>query len=216
MIYLIAKGRFRGVKSIVLNSLEFKPFCVNLNDFDALLISSKNALNALAQSKSKLNLAISVYAVGDESAKCAKKMGFTSVKTPPKAYGKDLAKAYKAELKGKKCLYLRAEKIASNLPQTLINSGVDLCQIIAYQNIFTPPKKPTKLEKPAVFIFVSPSSVRNFLQIYTLDENDKCVAIGETTAATLPHNQSIFIPEKQSIKACVELARQLEKAFNFP
>ena len=44
MIYLIGKGRFAGVKSIVLNSLEFMDFRVNLNEFDAFIITSKNAL----------------------------------------------------------------------------------------------------------------------------------------------------------------------------
>lgn len=212
MIYLIGKGRFAGVKSIVLNSLEFMDFRVNLNEFDALIITSKNALRALGQSKSELNFAINLYAVGDESAKFAKKMGFCSVKIPPKAYGKDLANAFKDELAGKKCLYLRAKKIASNLDKELINAGANLTQIIAYENAYKAPKKPLKFEKNSIFIFTSPSSVANFLKSYEFGADDKCVAIGETTAAALPENKSVFMPQKQSIKACVELAKSLTQS----
>lgn len=209
MIYLVGKGRFSGVKNIIVSTIKFMPFCVNLKDFDALIITSKNALCALGQSQSELNYSIKLYAVGFESAKCAKKMGFTDIKIPPKAYGKDLAQAFKEELRGKKCLYLRAQKIASNLDDELISAGVNLRQIIAYENTYCPPKKLVKIEKPAVFIFTSPSNVKNFLKSYELSVDDKCVAIGETTAKALPPNQSVFIPTKQSTKACVKLARAL-------
>lgn len=213
MIYLIGKGRFAGVKNVIVSQIKFAPFRVNLNDFDALIITSKNALRALGQSESKLNLAIKLYVVGDESAKFAKKMGFVNIKTPPKAYGKDLAKAFKDELAGKKCLYLRAKKIASNLDDELIKSGANLSQIIAYENAYKAPKEPLKLEKNSVFIFTSPLSVQHFLKTYTLGADDKCVAIGETTAAALPQNKSIFMPTKQSIKACVELAKSLAQSY---
>lgn len=209
MIYLIGKEHFIGVKNIVLNTIKFMDFSVNLNDFDALIITSQNALKALKQSKNKLNLAINVYAVGQESANYAKKLGFTQIKIPPKAYGRDLAKAFKDELKDKKCLYLRAKTIASHLDKELVNAGVKLSQIIAYENAYCVPKKLIKIEKPAVFIFTSPSGVKNFLKNYTLDKKDKCVAIGTTTAAALPQTQNIFIPKEQSIKACVALAKTL-------
>lgn len=212
MIYLIGKGRFRGVKNIVLSAINFMDFRVNLSEFDALIITSKNALRALGRSKSELNFNVKIYAVGNESANYAQKMGFTSIKTAPKAYGKDLAKAYKNELAGKKCLYLRAKKIASNLDDELTKAGANLTQIIAYENAYKAPKEPLKLEKPAVFIFTSPSSVQHFLKAYTLGADDKCVAIGATTAAALPHTQSVFIPQEQSIKACVTLARALAEA----
>lgn len=209
MIYLISKEHFIGVKNIILNKIQFMQFSVNLKDFDALIITSKNALMALKKSKNELNCAMSVYAVGKESQKYAKNMGFVNVAIPPKAYGKDLAKTFKEELKGKKCLYLRAKTIASNLDEELINAGANLTQIIAYENRFFAPKEPMKLERPAVFIFLSPSGVKNFLQIYRFHKNDKCVAIGQTTASALPSSQNVFIPHIQSVKACVALARIL-------
>ena len=233
MIYLIGKERFIGVKNIILNKIKLLPFTVNLKDFDALIITSKNALRSLKRSQNALNSSILVYALGKESELYAKKMSFSNIKTPPKAYGKDLFQAFKDELRGKKCLYLRAKKIASNLDELLLNEGVNLTQIIAYKNVPKPISQGFKLKHPAVFIFTAPSSVKNFLAHFSLDKNDKCVAIGQSTASALReilgrnfddkkdlNNKAItqnfsknlpqiFVPQTQSIKACVELAKTL-------
>ena len=237
MIYLVGKQRFKGVKNLVLSEIKLCEFSVDLRDFDALIITSKNALLALEKSQkssqSVLDFSVAVYAVGEKSAKMAQNLGFLNVKTPPKAYGKDLFKAFKNELKGKKCLYLRAKKIASNLDELLLNEGVNLTQIIAYKNVPKPISQGFKLKHPAVFIFTAPSSVKNFLAHFSLDKNDKCVAIGQSTASALReilgrnfddkkdlNNKAItqnfsknlpqiFVPQTQSIKACVELAKTL-------
>ena len=263
MIYLVGKQKFKGVKNLILSEIKLCEFSVDLRDFDALIITSKNALLALQKSsQSVLDFSVAVYAVGEKSAKMAQNLGFTNVKTPPKAYGKDLFKAFKNELKGKKCLYLRAKKIASNLDELLLNEGVNLTQIIAYKNVPKPISQGFKLKRPAVFIFTAPSSVKNFLTHFSLDKNDKCVAIGQSTASALreilgcnfddkkdlksenlsefstknlslknttnsefatanlaKNSQNspnltqnlpqIFVPQTQSIKACVELARVL-------
>ena len=209
MIYLVGKERFIGVKNIILNKILFFDFAVNLNEYQALIVSSKNALRALKRSKNKLKLDLSLYVVGKESANYAKALGFTNIKIPPKAYGKDLVKAFKEELKGKKCLYLRAKEIASNLDEKLVDSGAILEQIIVYENAYTPPSLPIKLERPAVIIFTAPSSIKNFLKNFRIDKKYKIVVIGKTTAAALSQKKNIFIPKEQSIKACVDLARAL-------
>ena len=209
MIYLVGKERFIGVKNIILNKILFFDFAVNLNEYQALIVSSKNALTALKRSKNELKLDLSLYVVGKESANYAKALGFTNIKIPPKAYGKDLVKAFKEELKGKKCLYLRAKKIASNLDEKLMNAGVILEQIIVYENAYAPPSLPIKLERPAVIIFTAPSSINNFLKNFRIDKKDKIVVIGKTTAAALRQKKNIFMPTEQSVKACVNLARAL-------
>ena len=220
MIYLIGKERFIGVKNIILNKIKLLPFTVNLKDYDSLIITSKNALRSLKRSQNALNSSILVYALGKESELYAKKMSFTNIKTPPKAYGKDLFEAFKDELKGKKCLYLRAKKIASNLDELLLNEGVNLTQIIAYEKIYEPPLIKMKLQSPAVFIFSAPSNVIDFFKSYDLKKDDKCVAIGQSTANALKeafelkdkrkkNKPQIFMPQTQSIKACVALARDL-------
>ena len=52
MIYLIGSGaKFKGVKTLVLNEIKFNEFSVNLADFSALVITSKNAVEAMRFNK---------------------------------------------------------------------------------------------------------------------------------------------------------------------
>ena len=48
MIYLVGSNlEFEGVKTLVLNEIKFNKFSVNLAEFDALVLTSKNSVNAL-------------------------------------------------------------------------------------------------------------------------------------------------------------------------
>ncbi len=50
-IYLLNETVFEGVENLVLNEIVFYDFGVNLDEFDALLCTSKNALKALKKQK---------------------------------------------------------------------------------------------------------------------------------------------------------------------
>ncbi len=153
MVYFIGREKFDGIENIVLNEIRFYQFNVNLNDFDCLIISSKNSLKSLIQSSSILNFNISLYAVGSKSAQFAKSIGFVNVKYPSCAYGKNLAEEFLYEFKNKKCLYLRAKKISSCIDTYLLNNGINLHQVVAYENIALKIKEKMVLNHPAVFIF---------------------------------------------------------------
>ena len=48
MIYLVGSNlEFEGVKTLVLNEIKFNKFSANLAEFDALVLTSKNSVNAL-------------------------------------------------------------------------------------------------------------------------------------------------------------------------
>lgn len=57
-------------------------------------------------------------------------------------------------------MYLRAKNIVSTLNLDLKNVGVDLDEVIVYENVFK--KGDKKLTHPAIFIFTSPLSVEKF------------------------------------------------------
>lgn len=211
-IYLLNDKKFDGVINLCLNSFKFYEIKTDLNKFEALIITSKNALKALEKSKIPLNLNLQVYAVGQSSAKEALRLGFKKVKIPSKAYGDTLFDEFKDELKTQKCLYLRAKSIASNLNDLLVDYGVNLEQIIAYENVSKPLDKDFELFSPSVFIFVAPSSVRNFFKYFSLKDKDKIITIGERTAKSLKEfvgQKEILIPQIQSLEACVKLAKNL-------
>lgn len=208
-IYLLNHTPFEGVKNIILNEFVFYDFNVNLDEFDALIITSKNALNALKRSKNPLNLDLQIYAVGKNSAEEALNLGFKKVKFPKKPYADELLKEFKEELKERKCLYLRAKKIASTLDKDLLDLGVNLTQKIVYENIYKRSQAP--LNHPCVIIFTSPSSVENFLRTYEIKSEDKLIALGKSTARKLKTYKNLFISQEQDLGECVKLAKSLIK-----
>ena len=145
--------------------------------------------------------------MGQSTAQYAKNLGFKKIKIPSKAYGKDLFLEFKEELKMQKCLYLRAKNIVSTLNLDLKNVGVDLDEMIVYENVFK--KGDKKLIYPAIFIFTSPLSVENFLKFYSLKEEDKVVVIGQSTAKKHLNFKNLYICENQSLLDCVKLAKTL-------
>jgi len=214
-IYLLNESKFQGVQNLVLNQIVYYDFKADLREFDALLISSQNAIKALVQSSNALNLNLQVYAVGAKTAEAALKLGFKKVKFPKNAYAKELVKEFGFELKTKKCLYLRAKTISSNLDQDLLALGVDLKQIIVYENIYKPSKN-FKLIQPCILIFTSPLSVRNFLKNFSIHSKDKLIALGSSTAAQLKdYENNLFISPEQSLQSCIALAKELNKNLHF-
>ncbi|MGM8984953.1 uroporphyrinogen-III synthase, partial [Campylobacter jejuni] len=135
-IYLLNETPFKGVENLILNEIVFYDFNIDLGLYDALICTSKNALKALQHAKITLNFKLNLYAVGQSTAQYAKNLGFKKIKIPPKAYGKDLFLEFKEELKTQKCLYLRAKNIVSTLNLDLKNAGVDLDEMIVYENVF--------------------------------------------------------------------------------
>ncbi len=206
-IYLLNKTPFDGVINLVLNELEFFDFSVDLFEFQALILTSKNALKALKLSKNTLNLNMQVYAVGENTAKEALNLGFKKVKFPKSFYAGALFEEFKEELKKQKCLYLRSEKIASSLDKDLLDFGVNLTQKIVYKNKSL--KSKLSLIRPCIIVFTSPLSVENFLKYYEIKSEDKLVALGQSTASKLKNYKNLFISPKQDLKECVVLAKKL-------
>ncbi len=204
-IYLLNETRFEGVENLILNELVFYDFSVDLSKYDALICTSKNALKALQKANIALDLDINLYVVGQNTAEFAQSLGFKNVKFPKESYAQELLETFKEELKGKKCLCLRAKNIAHALQWQ--NKDIYFDEIIVYENVFKEGDK--NLSHPAIFIFTSPLSVENFLKFYSLEKEDKAVAIGKSTAKKLFHFKNLFICKNQSLKECVELAKNL-------
>ncbi|MGH2266859.1 uroporphyrinogen-III synthase [Campylobacter taeniopygiae] len=207
-IYLLNKASFEGVKNLILNEIVFFNIKLDLDQYDALICTSKNALIALQKNKIPLNLDMEIYTIGKSTACFAQKLGFKNIKIAKKPYASEFFQEFKDELKNKKCLYLRAKIIASSLNLDLKNNGVDLDEVVVYENVFKSSSE--ILIHPSIFIFTSALSVENFFKNYSLHENDIAISIGNSTAKKLFDFKNLFVCEKQSIEACVALAKKLE------
>ena len=209
MIYLVgANLEFEGVKTLVLNEIKFNKFSVNLAEFDALVLTSKNSVNAL-----KFNqispASLQIYSIGDGTSRAASEFGFTQIYTAKNAHGNDFAAEIAPFLKGKKTLFLRARETASSVGEILRENGINLTQIIAYENVFKPLNEEQKPPKNSAIIFTAPSAVRNFMRNFGWDESYKAVAIGLTTAKELEIFTSPAVSAQQNINSCVSLAKTL-------
>ena len=209
MIYLVGSNlEFEGVKTLVLNEIKFNKFSVNLAEFDALVLTSKNSVNALKFNQI-LPASLQICSIGDGTSRAASEFGLAQIYTAQNAHGNDFAAEIAPFLKNKKTLFLRARETASNVGEILRESGVNLTQIIAYENVFKPLNEEQKPPKNSVIIFTAPSAVRNFTRNFGWDESYKAVAIGLTTAKELEIFTSPAVSAQQNINSCVSLAKTL-------
>lgn len=210
MIYLCSNTSVNDENIIHLElcKIEYASFCVDLSAFSALVISSKNSINALKFNHIALNDEIYVFAIGKASANAAKDYGFTQVYEAQNSHGDDFALEIATMLKGKKTLLLRPKEQISNIEGILEKNGVPLSEQIAYENsIVTAPKR--CFETGAVFIFASPKNVEAFLANYAWQDDFKAVAIGKSTAKALEKICQPIVSNEQSLQECIKIAKNL-------
>jgi len=116
--------------------LEFKKTNVvwpNLEDYSAIIVTSKNAVRILCEKTDKRSM--SLFTVGDQSADLAKKMGFKDVYSG-KGNVKGLIRFLHKKKFYKPLLYLRGRNITTNLSVALVHHDVD--ELIIYDMIEIP------------------------------------------------------------------------------
>lgn len=202
-IYLLNNIKYEGVENLDVFGIEFIESKIDLDNYDALIFTSKNAIYAI-ESFNKSWKYIPSYAIAPKTAKVIKENNGSVFYTGVASHGNDFAKELIPLLEGKKTLYIRAEKTVSKLVELLKDSKIDVDELIAYR---TTCKESNKiLEDNSTFIFTSPSSVECFLKNYTWKESYKAITIGKTTAKYLPENINFRISSKTSIEECIKLA----------
>ena len=209
MIYLTSKEKFSGVKNLELNEIKFCKFSINLENFDALIITSKNSIYAMQENKIALDKRIQIYSIGDACSKAAIEFGFEKIYTAKNSHGDEFGFEILPLLSNKKILFLKAKDTVSNISLILESGGVKITKIVAYKNIC---KILSATQKPlfgSVIVFTAPSAVRNFIQNFGWDESFKAVSIGETTAKELKKVTTPIVSKIQSINECIKLAKAL-------
>lgn len=208
MIYLVSHTPNNRVKNLRVCEIKFHKFSVDLSKFDALVVTSKNSIKALKFNS--INLAnLEVFSIGEGSTKEALNFGFTKIYTAKNSHGDEFASEIAPLLKGKKTLFLRAKEVVSDVFGILQNGGVNLIEIIAYENVFLNLPNELKPPKNSIIIFTSPSNVDGFLRNFELDLSYKIIAIGKKTAISLKNFPNIIVSKTQSIEDCIEIAKNL-------
>lgn len=232
MVYYITKTQAtsdftipNGVEILPLITLE-TCFVPNILDLllcsDSLIFTSKNAIFALQENLEYLRVkkeraythwrAIPNYVLGEGSAQVLQNLGMQVAHIAKSAYGSEFAKELSTLLIGKKPLFLRAEVIASSLPQTLSESGIAIKEAIVYANHPLKLDNPPKLLQDSIIFFGAPSHIKAFLLNYTWDSSFTALCIGKSTkdaALKLLGNVKILQSPKPNNKVALEFALSL-------
>ena len=203
-IYLLNEQKFDGVENLEVFEIEYLRFDLDLEKYDALVFTSKNAIFSLEENGINWKSTPS-YVIAPKTADIAKKFGANIAFIGFSGHGNDFANELIQYLKDKKTLYIRALKTVSNLTNILKENGIDIDEIISYKTSCNKQERKA-LDKNSTIIFTSPSSVECFFKKYSWEDSFKAIAIGKTTALYLPKNIKCEISSLTSVEECVKLA----------
>lgn len=207
-IYILSELKFEGLINIPVLKINYLEKEDKLNDYDALIFTSKNAVYSLNSfNKSWKN--IPSYAIAQKTADIIKKEGGRVEYIGKSSNGDDFAKELITVLQNKKALYIRAKKVVSSMSEILKEHNIDISQLITYETSCNTDLEVIELQENAVIIFSSPSTIKCFFKRYAWKSTYKGVVIGKTTAKYLPKNIEYIISPTTSLEKCVELAKTL-------
>lgn len=175
----------------------------NLNQYDWLILTSVNGVEALWERMTKLRLGretlqhLRVAAIGPATKK-AIELGGLKVNVVPKEYvAESVVRSLRHRIKGKRVLLVRAKVARDVIPLELRKSGATIDVAEAYETV-VPQSSRTRLcavlkdprRRPHVVTFTSSSTVRNFVTLLggsrrAVVKSILTASIGPVTSATL-------------------------------
>ncbi|RDU69678.1 uroporphyrinogen-III synthase [Helicobacter cholecystus] len=210
-IIIVGYQNYDFAKSLVVGEILYKDFCLDVQVFDGLIFTSKNAILSLEKNSIKYPQmqrwrSIPAYVIGQSSAKMLQNLGGNLAYISSNAHGKEFANELSQLLdKRKKYAYFRAYKIVSNLDKELRERDFCVHSIVSYQSVPANLSQTDLPPKGSVLLFTSPSAYHFFLQKFQWDESYRAVALGKTT----------FNAFRQGIKAEILQIQEIYKATLF-
>lgn len=190
--------------AISINSLDITFFQkdINFSNYDYFILTSKQAIKALAQQSKKVlqpGLCISKATADSYEAIGGQVLEVGS------GYGDGLVEKIQKYPKTTKWLYVRAKIIASDFVSKCKEDGLTIDELILYESKCSQDIEKVKVEDDATLIFTSPSSIECFLKNNRISQEAQVIVIGKTTAKSLPENIAYKIAENNTIQSCINL-----------
>ena len=206
-IFVLSAKPYQDAKNLPVIHFHYYDTELSLNRYDALIFTSKNGVKALDEIngcwKSK-----PIYSIGSATSRAVRELGGEVVYEAKSSYGDNFAEEIKTHLGGKKVLFLRPKVVTSQLNTILRDAGVDLDEEIIYETRCTECEGLQKPPPESYIIFSSPSTITCFFRCFVWDESYTAVVIGEKTASCMPHEVPYLLSKKQTIDACIALAKE--------
>lgn len=207
-IYTLNEQSYKDSVSIPLLGIEYIKQDIDFSNYDGLIMTSKNAAYAV-DSFSQDWKNVPCYVIAPKTAQIVKRLGADVVFTGNSGHGEEFAQELLSVLQNKKVLFLRAQKVVSNLFNILKNSDIDVEEVSVYRSVCNTIKDEFVIEDNSVVIFSSPSTVECFLKTFSWNSTCKAVAIGRTTAKYLPQDVHFELSNETSMASCIEKAKEI-------
>jgi len=179
----------------------------NIAQYDWLILTSVNGVNALAARMKSLRLkpetlmGLNIAAIGPATRDAITDLGVPVMVVPKNYVAESVVKSLHNRVKGKSVLLARARVARDVIPRDLRNAGAKVTVVEAYQTVI-PKASVRKLKglisdsrsKPHIVVFTSSSTVRNFLALIDrknpapMLDGIRTASIGPITSATLREN----------------------------
>jgi uroporphyrinogen-III synthase len=181
----------------------------NLGEYDWLILTSANGVEAMFERLAKRKVAASalaglkIAAIGPATKSAIEKHGLTVHATPKEYVAESVVNMLQTEVKGKRVLLVRAKVARDVIPRELRKAGATVDVIEAYETV-APKTSEKRLRavlkgkhKPHAITFTSSSTVKNFVGLHGLraakaalkkpapNHGVHTASIGPVTSATL-------------------------------
>ena len=210
MIYLLSPLKKEGTFSLPLIEFSLVTDTIDFTSANTLMFTSKQAVVS-ADTIDKRWKKYPTIAIGGATKKKIEELGGEVIYYPKEFYGKVLADDIKTYFSNKKILYLRPKEVSFESRDYLAEAGIELQEQVIYETSCVNYTE-QKLEKNAIIIFTSPSTIKCFFKCFSWDESYRAVLIGHATKEHLPSYCDYVIADEPLIDACVKKAKELEKS----
>ncbi len=183
----------------------FKPLdsaLTNLDDYDWLILTSVNGVEAMWKRLAKLRLPKSAFkhlniaAIGPATKRAIEERGIEVDVVPKEYVAESVVRSLRLRVKGKRVLLVRAKVARDVIPRELRKAGAHVDVVEAYETIVPKSSRPrlrsllgNPRRTPHVITFTSSSTVRNFAALLgprtTKLDGIRLASIGPVTSSTL-------------------------------
>ena len=150
----------------------------HISDYDWLILTSVNGVDALAQRMKHLRIAaaalehLKIAAIGPATRSAVEKFGLAVAVVPQRYVAESVVESLRGNVKGKRVLLARAKVARDVIPRELRKVGARVDVVEAYETVI-PKSSKVRLQsvmkdlkrRPQVITFTSSSSVRNFVEL---------------------------------------------------
>ncbi len=207
-IYLFSVTSYDDNYVLHVNSLDviYLTPVINFNDFNYLIITSKQAVNALKKYDDSWKK-LKILAISDPTAKIIKQAG-GHVFECGNGYGDNLSKIISLYKKDTKWLYLCAKEVASDFVSICKSQGYRISETVVYETFCSNEILHVKVQDNSTLIFTSPSSVSCFLKTHIFQPLQRIIVIGTTTAKALPSRVKYILANEPTLNSCIKKAKE--------